>query len=799
MPAPSLSLSSQTLGERFAADPELHLPERPRLMPELLQRPLGPASLLFEGARGIQVVGGRSARTLLPRVLPLLDGHRTLDELQAALAPLAPRAVRDIVALLFSRGLLEDGAAEPPPASLAALAAHAGRYNDVTRVNRHRGEALARLAQARVAVAGSPAAAGLAQAALEGQGLAALAPVAAPDDLAADTTLLLAVFEGGDAAAAPDWLAAAHARGIPALHAHVAGDAVEIGPLYMPGVSGCHDCFRQVRAAPQGGPAPDLGFWMGVLGVHAINVIARIGPVKLFNTARVHLRTPEGRFYEKARLARLPGCPRCGLAGAGPRLHEPGGLVWLLHNAAHGITCQALRNPRDHQIHYAAANIQLTQEPPPPPAGAPTLALPEAAVLGVAPPWLSPPGAPRRTRPALADLAALLRFCAGHQVVQEDGRPVARRIAASGGGLGASQLYVVARKVTGLPRGIYHHDGLRHRLALLADADDELIAGALGLPSAELPPVVIVQVAEMTRLRQKYDKFAFRLASLDAGATQAGLHEVAHALGWRLHEYPGLRDKAMAQALHVPMAGHRHMVCHALGWGEPHGDEDPPDISLHHYMYADTLIEWSASLPGAAGPAAPGPVPLALPPAPVDDLATLLLARRSIRRFAPRPLAGKVVHALAGLADAVNAAREQRGGLALRMGLWAVLTAAADDLAPGVYRWQSGRLLQRCEALAPDQVEALGQQKGFARAPLLLLVTGDFGHTVRHYGARGYREMLMRAGAMLARAQYVAGSWGVGGCLWGGIAEEAWGPALQIDRYHDCPLFAASLGYRHDD
>jgi len=796
-----MQLSSQTLGDRFAADPELHLPSHPRVPPELLQLPLGPSSLLFEGARGTQVVGGRSARTLLPQVLPLMDGTRSIDQLQQALPQLSARALRDIVTLLYSRGLLEDGTpgeADPAPQAPAALAAFAGRFNDVTRVNRHRGEALQRLADARVAVGGSPRAAQLALAALEGQNLGALTVCTQPDDLPADATLMLAVFESADdAAAASAWFATARARGIPALHAHVASDAVEIGPLYIPGVSGCHECFRRVRSAPQGQAAPDLGFWMGVLGLHAMNVIARVGPVKLFNTARVHTRTEQGRFYEKARLARLPGCAHCGLAGAGPTLEEPGGRIWLLHNAAHGITCQALRNPRDHQIHYAAANIALTQEAPKPWYGADTVALPPATAVGAPPAWLVRPQALRQDRPDLASLSVLLHFAAGYQAVpRADGAGAsARRIAPSGGGLGASQIFVAARKVDGLARGIYRYDGLRHQLDRLTEASDDLLAGAVGIPTAELPPVVIVQVADMMRLRQKYDKFAFRLGSLDAGTTQAWLHEVGSALGWRLREFVGLRDKAMAEALHLAVGGHRQMVCHAIGWGEPFGSAEPPDLSMHHYQYPDTLIEWSASLDTPVLATQAAAAQPAVPPASVQDLSTLLLARRSIRSYSARAIPAKVLGAIAGLAAQVNPLREQGGGLGLRLKLWAVVAAGAGDLAPGVYRWHDDALQRHGDALTPAQMESLGQQKGFARAPVVLLVTADFEHTVRHFGARGYREMLMRAGAMLARAQMVAGTWGVGGCLWGGIAEEAWGPALGIDRYRDCPLFAASMGY----
>ena len=170
---------------------------------------------------------------------------------------------------------------------------------------------------------------------------------------------------------------------------------------------------------------------------------------------------------------------------------------------------------------------------------------------------------------------------------------------------------------------------------------------------------------------------------------------------------------------------------------------------MHHYQYPDTLIEWSASLdtPVLATPTAAAQP--AVPPASVQDLATLLLARRSIRSYSARAIPAKVLGAITALAAQVNPLREQGGGLGLRLKLWAVVAAGAGDLAPGVYRWHDDALQRHGDALTPAQMESLGQQKGFARAPVVLLVTADFEHTVRHFAARGYREMLMRAGAML--------------------------------------------------
>lgn len=98
----------------------------PRLLPGL--EPVGLATgLLVRGARNPQVFGGRSATSLLPRVLAALDGTRTTAELAAALSLPEP-AVAAVVALLDARGLVEDGGRRPAPdGPVGRWLAHAAR------------------------------------------------------------------------------------------------------------------------------------------------------------------------------------------------------------------------------------------------------------------------------------------------------------------------------------------------------------------------------------------------------------------------------------------------------------------------------------------------------------------------------------------------------------------------------------------------------------------------------------------------------------------------------------------------
>ncbi len=789
-----LTITAQSLGFGFAGDPELNLPERPRYVAEVVAIPYGQNGLLFDGVRGVQVIMGRSARTFLPRLLPLLDGSRTLDELASVFPQLPRQALHDTLALLYSRGLLEDGPLEPCAEEIADLSAFAGRYCDVTRVNRSRGEVLDRLSAKRVAVAATSLGEAVIEA-LGGQGLDSLQLVASPKDLAdAGADLLIGAF-GAEDADARTWFAAAHAQGVRAFHLRVAGDIVEVGPYFIPGDSGCYDCFRALQPASTAtASAADGPFWSAVAALHAFNVLSRLGPVKLYNACRVHRRTDEGALFEKISLARLPGCPSCGLESAGPRADHPDTRTWILHNASHVMTAKELRSPRDHQIHYAATNVELTKKEPSPRHGAVQLPLEGGLDLDLPPLWSAP--ATPRERVDLPMLSKLLRFAAGYQPVA-DGQ---RRIAPSGGGLASADLFVVVRKVEGLEPGVYHYFGWRHQLERVGVVPDSVLAGALGTLETELPPLLVVGTSDMRKTRQKYDEFSFRIGVLDSGVARQFLQDIADAAGIATVEYADARDPVMAHLLQLPTAGSRHMQTFALGLGTVRTSAERPDGLFHHYQSTDALIAMCARL-------GPSPVREAAPPAPpkvapheLRSLGRLMLGRRSQRRFSPRPLAGNVLQSIAALADDAAKRRDHVSGLSFDMGFWAVVLRSSD-LETGVYRWDpaDGALRLRRQGADRNDILTTMQQHGYAEAPVTCFVTADFGAALTRYGPRGYREIGSRAGSMLARAQVAAMSWDAVGSMWGGIAEEGVGRLLGIDRYTDCPLFAASFGYAADD
>ena len=143
------------------------LPERPALHPWCRLVRDGGRYLLEHGGT-VVTLEGRAAGSLLPRLLPLLDGTRTVDDLFAELGPKVAPAIENALVLLDANRLLVDGKGnEEVPGEVAAAAAFAAT---VTSRTSERAAATA-IAESSVSVAGTSASAEAAPASSRRHGL----------------------------------------------------------------------------------------------------------------------------------------------------------------------------------------------------------------------------------------------------------------------------------------------------------------------------------------------------------------------------------------------------------------------------------------------------------------------------------------------------------------------------------------------------------------------------------------------------------------------------------------------------
>lgn len=71
--------------------------------------------ILFKTAGRVVSMRGKTVTTLLPELLPLLDGQHSVAEIIALLQEFDPKDIKRTLELMNGKGLLEDAAVEPPP------------------------------------------------------------------------------------------------------------------------------------------------------------------------------------------------------------------------------------------------------------------------------------------------------------------------------------------------------------------------------------------------------------------------------------------------------------------------------------------------------------------------------------------------------------------------------------------------------------------------------------------------------------------------------------------------------------
>jgi SagB-type dehydrogenase family enzyme len=773
-------VDARWIGQAFAIDPELELPVRPRVPPELLVVPFGTDGLILVGGREKELLKGRSARTFVPRVLPFLDGEHTLDEIAARFPDQPAHAVRDVVTLLYHRGVLEDGRAEAPPDHLRPVDAFLGRHNDVTRINRNRGQALRRLADATVIVVGDPAVAGELASSLTASGVGSVctSPGGALD---ASCDLVVAVMTSGRDHAL---LEAAREANILSLATWLGRDEVLLGPLNVPGQSSCYACLRG-RGLPEGEPdAAVASFWAQMSALRVIHLLSRISSSASFESYQlVSLR--EGVAVTDVRaMPRTPGCERCGLTGPPIDERDPAYPAWSLYNA----TCKPpaeLVSAKDYELHYSPGNIELAHEDAPAGWGAKVIPLPPPMPLA-APPWRGVP--PPVESVDLPALATLLARAAGFHLLAGS---VRRRVAPTGGDLGSVELGVIVSSVEGIEPGVYRYHAPRHVLERLPSVSAVQQRRALG--ADVLPPAVIVGIGGLAKVFRKYGPFAYRIVHFDAGVAAAYLHRLAAALGLAACELADFRDDAAADLFLLDFDHAVQIPTFAIGvGGEPPAPRTVEPAALQPVVEA-----------AAAGRRAPPQLTRAAardgPMAPSRSFDEILLERRSVRSYTRDPIPAVLLRELCTLGMGA-AARRIACGVPPSSSIHLVLAVAdgGSDLAGGVYHVRPEgpeSLVPGRRGLTRDDLLACLLQSAHASAPAVLFVAGDLGNALADRGARGLRELMVQAGAAVGEVWLAATGYGLGACAAGGVIESGLQALAGGDGYRSAPLLAIALGY----
>ena len=229
------------------ATPASAIPARPALAP-WCRLVSDRGRILVEHGETVVTFEGQGAGTLLPELLPLLDGKRTVSEVEDAMGRPVATAVGRALSLLAENNLLLEGSCPDTGDPATAAATHAAA------VTRRITPSVARevLVTSTVAVLGSgPTAPEIARQ-LEGTGVGRVVTLGLeePHD---DDSFVIAAPDRNEVGILGDLNDSLLRREQPWLQVlpHD-GRHLVVGPIFLPGVSACRACYGLRRAACSG-------------------------------------------------------------------------------------------------------------------------------------------------------------------------------------------------------------------------------------------------------------------------------------------------------------------------------------------------------------------------------------------------------------------------------------------------------------------------------------------------------------------------------------------------------------------
>jgi SagB-type dehydrogenase family enzyme len=460
--------------------------------------------------------------------------------------------------------------------------------------------------------------------------------------------------------------------------------------------------------------------------------------------------------------------------------------------------------------------------------GAPRLALPRV----VSEPALPLAEAARRgetsagfaaTPLPLAQLGRLLHFANGVTDATHRERKTGRmRAAPSAGALYAGEVYVVAERVRELPPGSYYYDVRQHALVQLERGSLlPRAAQALERPPAAAKAAALVLLSNVFgRYTWRYANRGYRYALIDSGHIGENLRLSANSAGLREVPFSDFHDDALNDLLGLD--GREEAVCAVSAIGPPAEAEPRPreiprrlvqrqqlpayapptaHSEVERYHEATELVPVAAdrrSPPPAAGAPTTVPTPprrrIALPTPTVPSTLSVeqtIARRRSAQRFDAERLR------LEQLAFALQVAKGS-GTPVRAVGVELYVAAhRVRDLAPGLYRYcaEAHALeLRRSGALGDRMVRACASQEKAGAAAVGFLMVAQLGPDGARGCDRGYRDVLIEAGAIGQRLYLAAEALGLAARNLAAFVDEDLNRLLGFDGHSEATVHLTMLG-----
>jgi SagB-type dehydrogenase family enzyme len=424
----------------------------------------------------------------------------------------------------------------------------------------------------------------------------------------------------------------------------------------------------------------------------------------------------------------------------------------------------------------------------------------------------------------LHSLSALCSFGCG---IREQGTSAPRRWVPSAGNLGSIRLHVLSLGLDHLEQGLYAYDATSHSLISRKNRGSssvtELFKKITGCKNVS-DSTLLILTSRQDLLAHKYKEFSYKLSNLDAGVAIAQIGLIGVSMGLSMQLLMRWPDATLTEELNLRKGAESVAIVLNVGARMKQGNIDsmsknPSFHDLHHShdfyreisMMQLTEILQNESEYGFGGRRdskrrklsqnSVEPKSLIMLPAHARSsvtVAEVLQLRKSVRQYSQSSILMSQIHTVLKSAW-VNDREEWRSSH--DEGIVLIFTIVYNDYASStrsVYRYipEHSALERLHPSIAEGDVRDMFIQDEFAYAPATIIVSCNIAHAVSSLGSGAYRSLLVRAGAAAHRMWLAALGLDLEGTLVAGLRTTA--VRMHIEKEHESqsPLLACSLGNR---
>jgi SagB-type dehydrogenase family enzyme len=663
------------------------------------------------GGTSTELFSGHGVRSVLARVLPLLDGNHTVDELVRECADLEASQVHDVVGNLFMGGLLRTDSA---PAADSEIEMYLDRFVGVTGVHGSGGEAAAALRASTLGLFAPPEIARWITEIFLGDEGGDVVLLETEDDVRADIDLLLVVcvLDSSDPTAVFE---RACRLGVPALNLEMSGERFRCGPFVLPRTSAGYACYTAAheRVVDLDSSRDTLAeqVWCATathLAVSILSGTAKRLPINAF----IDLAWRSGRQVERrTTIARLHGWSRDGSPIRLGLARGMGGYEGWKQYCGIALQTPEWHPSNSYLMHFKTENILSIFERAPSIHSETSIRLQASTTSNV------PSGRLTRDR-----LTLLLTNAAGF--ARRDGVP--RRVVPTGGNLGSTLVLVLVLDIEGIQPGAYWFDGQAAQLECMTGVDVKATLSFIGIDTPAA--AVVITFANVLKVARKYGAFSINIGWYDSGVLLAYVRNLADALGL------GLVDHARPDATALM----RHLCL--------------PDSSILPTGVLE-LQHGAAQQGGCTG----------------EILVAAIEKRRAVREWPVNEVDFGTVTALCASVDEALVRHQRVAGLDVDVSLLMLLKLS--DGEDGFYEYVRGGTLVLIAACQRTEHHRMLSQLRLAEAPIIVLPRIDLIHLLARGGDAGVETAYRAAGAIVGDLWLHASQLGLAGTACGGTFE----------------------------